>query len=159
MDSHLRPNSPRRGRFWIAEKPDVRVPGAFSCSDGPTLEVDQPLTPALHQLHSDGGQTRAFAPAEEGPEHESHVVHGLLTDSGEQVTLVDAFTAGRRYNPFDPANGDQRLVARCGLLGGHVDAATQFSHVRLRLEHLETWAALPGFSLTWSDDGSELGCP
>jgi len=88
MDSHMELSSPRRGRFWIGEETDVRVPGAFSCSDGPTLEVDQPLTPALRQLDSDGGPTAAFAPAEDGPEHESHVVHGVLTDSGEQVTLV-----------------------------------------------------------------------
>lgn len=35
-------------------------------------------------------------------------------------------------------------------------AEDRFQHVRLRLEHLETWVALPGFSLTWSDDGAEV---
>lgn len=149
----------------MSGKPDIQVAGAFFCTEQPSVELDAPLTPALRPLQGDDASADVFTlgPAQDGPEYESHVVHGVLTEDGEEVTLVDAFTAGRRYSPFDPSNGSQRLVGRYALLGGHVRPEAKFRHIRLRLEHLETWVALPGFSLTSANDelvvGLELETP
>lgn len=156
MDSEAPHGLPRLGKFWIAEDPDARVSGVFSCGHEPCIEVNEPLTPALRRPNGEqiSGVT-TLVPVEEGPEYESRVIHGVL-QGGESVTLVDAFTAGRSFNPFRPLATSQRLVGRYALLGGHVGAGEQFAHVRLRLEHLESWVALPGFSLSWTDDGAEI---
>lgn len=148
------PNRPdlsdvRAGRFWLADDDEHTVPGRLTLSEGarPRLELGQLLTPLLRELErqeqTDGTVVRTLGFADDGPDHESLVVHGAL-DDGALVTLVDAFTVKREHARQDR----QWLEARSALLGGHVGGRDEvYTQIRLQLRHLDTWAALPGFTL------------
>lgn len=133
------------GRFWLADHDENKLPGRLTLAEGasPRLELDQPLSPPLRELdrqeQPNGTVTRRLVLAEDGPGYESLVVHGVLED-GTQVTLLDTFTVARE--------GDRQwLGARSALLGGHVGGPDElYTRIRLRLRHLDAWAALPGFS-------------
>jgi len=140
------------GRFWLAEEDEHAVTGRLTLAQGanPWLELDQPLTPSLREVdrkdQTDGFRT--FVEAEEGPGNESLVVHGAF-DDGTLVTLVDAFTKRRRSR----AGQDRQWIqARFALLGAHVAGRYElYTQIRLQLQNLDAWAALPGFSLDEND--------
>jgi hypothetical protein len=147
------------GRFWLAHDEEHAVPGRLTLADGasPRLELDQAVTPSLRELdrqqQPDGTVRRTLGFAEDGPDHESLVVHGAL-DDGTLVTLIEAFTVGRTLKPFAPDGGQDRqsLHAQSALLGGHVGGRDEpYTQVRLQLRHLDDWAALPGFALETVD--------
>ncbi len=137
------------GSFWLADDDERRVHGRLNLAEGasPRLELDQLVTPALveidRQEQPEGTRTLVFA--EDGPAHESLVVHGIL-DDGSLVTLEEAFTAGRKHTRG--GRDQQVLQARSAVLGGHVGGRDElYTHMRLRLRHLDAWAALPGLAL------------
>lgn len=136
------------GRFWLADHDERSIPGRLTLGESasPRLELDEALTPLLRELEparSGGGRTLVFA--DDGPDLESYVVHGVL-DDGTAVTLVDAFSAKRKHTR---ARLDRQwLQAQFALLGGHMRGRDElYTSVRLRLRHLDAWAALPGLTL------------
>jgi hypothetical protein len=143
------------GRFWLASTPDEQRPGRLDLSGPwPRLEVGEPLTPWLRQdsetTSPDGSVLRSWVPVDEGPDVEALTVHGRLAGVAGEVTLAGAYTIGRR-------GAEQQLEARHALRGSHepgVDA--QFSHARLRVQHLDDWAQLDGFALEFSTTADGL---
>lgn len=138
------------GRFWLQGEPeDKAISGRLFLQPGahPLLDLDGALTPLIRETSRrklpDGGEARtsALVPPLELIS-QSLTVHGTLDETGEPVTVPSAFTVGG-----GPQR--QRLQAFYALLGGHVDGAdAQFTRIRVRLCHLDAWAALPGFTLT-----------
>ncbi len=137
------------GRFGLADD-QHKVPGRLTLAKGlsPRLELDESLTPPLKELdrqeQPDGTVERTLVFAEDGPDHESLVVHGEL-DDGDLVTLVDAFTSARKHTVFAPDADQNRqwLKARSALLGGHIGSRNEvYTRIRLQLRHLDAWAAL-----------------
>lgn len=143
------------GRFWLAEDNEHTVQGRLTLAEGacPRLALDQALTPTFRELdrpeQPDGTVVRTLGLADDGPDHESLVVHGTLED-GTLVTLVDAFTVERKHTLLAPDAGQDRqsLQASSALLGRHVGGRDErYTQIRLQLRHLEAWAALPDFAL------------
>ncbi len=159
-------NAGLRGQFWLAgaQKDGNTVPGRLFLEAGthPTLELDGILTPLDRETDRrelpDGTVARVRTPvASEELVRQSLTVHGRLDETGEAVTLPAAFTVGGQWAVLGAAKGSQRLQSFYALLGAHVDGANaQFTQVRIRLRHLDAWAALPGFSLASDPTSGKL---
>lgn len=154
MDPSKPEQAPRSGSFWLADAPENVLRGrlVLDGEDSPSLDLDGSLTPWLQErsrsTQPDGSPLRTLVPSADGPEFESWVVHGEL-DTGEPVTLVDAFTVARSGSPlpFGPTSV-QRLRASYVVRGGLVSGRNQaYTRLRVRLRHLDAWAQLPGFAV------------
>jgi hypothetical protein len=126
------------------------------------LEVDRLLTPLERETSRrklpDGSELRTQTFIEP---HElvsqSLTVHGTLDQTGELVTLPAAFTVGGMFPMFGTGPQSQQLQSFYVLFGAHVDGTSApFTRVRVRLRHLDAWAALPGFTLTHDRSGDEV---
>ncbi len=145
------------GRFWRPNNEENVARGRLTFAHGarPHLELDDPLTPLLKELESPGQSqgVRVFGFADQGPELTLFTVHGVL-DGGTRVTLVDAFERKRKVGQ---AADRQWLEAQFAVVGDHVEGRDHlYTGVRLRLQHLDGWAALPGFVLEHlAEDGRD----
>jgi ApeA N-terminal domain 1 len=146
-----------RGRFWLqGEDQDKAIPGRLFLQAGahPMLELDGALAPQEREVSRrklpDGIEVRTFVPVlPNDPSHQSLVVHGVLDETGEPVTLPSVFAVGGTFPVLGTGPRGQRVQAFYALVGAHVDGAdAQFTRIRVRPRHLDAWAALPDFTLT-----------
>lgn len=146
------------GTFWLASNPNERVDGDLDLARHfPTLRLDGALTPWLMPgsttTSPEGTTTTILSPAPDGPDHESHLVHGHV-DLAVPVTVGGAFTRRRQGLALLGGSEQQTLAGTWAVLGAHVDAQTHYVAARVELRHLPAWARLPG--LRWKAEGSML---
>lgn len=161
----LRSNSARyaitvnhTGTFWLATHPDQRVDGDLDLAKRfPILSLDGALTdwlrPGTTTTSPDGTTTTILSPIPEGPDHESHLIHGHV-GVAEPVTVAEAFTRRRQGLAVLGGKEAQTLSGAWVVRGAHVDAQTRYVAARVELRHLPGWARLPG--LSWKAEGSVL---
>lgn len=146
------------GRFWLSDEPEKIVGGWLDLSGRwPLVELAEPLVALWHEVSRTQQPDGSWVVHEEPADDAAVTVHGMLREGPRRVTLVSASDAGGNQVMGgvveDP--GTQRLRADYAVLGGHVQGPeTLFRHARMRFEHLDVWAQLPGVKLEVSDDGS-----
>lgn len=149
------------GRFWIAGSPEQTVGGWLGLSgDSRTVELAEPLTESMRELSPvedpDGRVSTTLVPADDPIEPGSVVIHGMIRNGPQTVTLIDAVSVGRNQiilgRNRDP--GEQRLRADYVVYGAHVDDRDDtFTKVRVGLRNLDWWARLPGIGGEIDIDG------
>lgn len=133
------------GSFWLADESEAPLYGQVSLTEsGPSIKVVGDLTCDEDDEDETTGTLRPV------------VIHGALTDSAENVTLLGMTTYTRRGLPFLGRSSHQMRGTLC-ITGSHVlDAVQTFPKVRARFNVLEEWANLFRPVSGWDEANREL---
>lgn len=135
------------GNFWLAGRSQETHPGFLrvgpQCS--PTVEVAGHLIPPMREtsrtITPDGNLEITSVP---DTRPSPVTIHGR-DEQDRALTLIDALTVHRAWNPFDSTDEipKQILEGNVAVVGGHISGREhEFQGFRIRVQRLEAWQSL-----------------
>jgi hypothetical protein len=133
------------GDFWIAELPDVHLPGSLDVTHAfPQVQVAGQLTEAFEWKQiNETTWRRTLVDTDFEPE-DFHIHGELSTTRDKQVTLYNSITVSREYQGFGrltapSKNGSQRLQGTWLVHGEHLAKDEIITGALLRFSNIDAW--------------------
>lgn len=148
-------DKPYSGSFWLADTPEVFVPGSLTLTgEWQRLELYGLLT-ETEKVVSRNSHEMTLVPADIG--NENVTIHGMIANHG-RATLLKSDVNHYSRNLMHSGLEVQRFVASYALVGrAHVDGPeTRYSEFQFRARGLDEWARLQGLSHVINKEAGHL---
>lgn len=126
------------GYFWLSSKPDIKVPGTLTISDGGRITLDV--------VGLFDGNSEMFLELSEG--NNKPIRFNGLIDGYGYVTLDECFVAHKSM-VFGGGVGKSQVRANLALLGVSFDSTEEllFNRFRFSVEGIDEWLQISGISV------------